>query len=184
MSPDLEIVQAVMLRYAELYKEKYSARWIPTHENINKTLELLKPPMPGFEALSKEDLIARVNFFFKCKEDWLLSCKYNFSVFILHIHRWVNTYPAQHPVAASAPQRDAPYKCPECQNELSMPSEICEKCFPHCNECGLQHLKTESCTEFAERDRKLRELFSKQQPRGGPIKTISGENAFKKEDKK
>jgi hypothetical protein len=181
MSQITDNVKVVLINHAKQMIVEYCERWVPNDQNIKEAISLFQAP-EGFEPYTLEEIVKRQKSFWKCREEWLVSCKHNFSVFVKHIHRWVSTNPAQHPAAASAPQRDASYICPECHNKLLRPSDICEKCFPHCPECGMQHSPDEKCLEFAERERKLRQMFSHPDNRESKVKTLSGENAF--EEKK
>jgi hypothetical protein len=171
----------ILVAYHLLFKARYREHWKPSDDHVGETIDLLRSPMAGIPGYSKEDLLARLDAFFRCKEEWVLSTKHNYSVFTKHIHRWL-ARPTKNPAAASAPQRDPSYRCPECQNELLTPSEICEKCFPHCSECGMQHATSDTCKEFAERMEKMKSMFGHSDKRGDGIKTLSGEKAF--DDKK
>ena len=168
----------ILVRYHLLFKEHYHEHWKPSDDHVGDTVDLLRSMIPGIPGYTKEDILKRLDAFFRCREEWVVSTKHNYSVFTKHIHRWLES-PAKHPAAVpSAPQRDLPYLCPECGNELFIPSEICAKCFPHCTECGMQHATAETCKEFAARDAKLRKMFGHTDQRRGEVKTISGEKAF------
>jgi hypothetical protein len=180
----MDIVQEVMLVHAQFVQSYYHARWVPKDENIKETLDLLKSPLPGFDPYTKKDMLERLRAFHKCRETWLVSCKHNYSVFIKHFHRWLPAAPVTPQRTASVPPSGAtrPYRCPECNNELPTPGEICEKCFPHCPECGEQHSKSDTCAEFKERMNKLNAIFHSQWNRGkGPV-NLTGEKIF--DDKK
>jgi hypothetical protein len=172
----------ILVAYHLLFKARYHEHWKPSDEHVGDTVNLFRSIVPGIPGYTKEDLLVRLDAFFKCKEDWVVSTKHNYSVFVKHIHRWIHTGGPQHPAANTSPRRDAPYKCPECSNELPTPGEICAKCFPHCSECGMQHSTSDTCKEFAERIEKMKNMFGGDKPRGGEIKTLSGEKAF--DDKK
>jgi len=160
----MQIVQAVMLKYAELYRKRYNANWVPTSENIRETLEKIKPPLEGFQGLTKDDLLTRLDVYFNKKDDWIVTTKHNYHVFIAHIHRWL---PTHHTLQAQNP---GTYFC-DCGNELQI-NEICEKCFPHCSNCGCQHSPDETCEEFLERDTKIRKSLFGNDKRTGKIQPL------------
>ena len=172
MSQITDDANAVIMRYYELFVARYHEHWKPSIDHVAGTIDLLRSPMAGIAGYTKEDLLVRLDAFFKCKEDWIISTKHNYLVFTKHIHRWLPVQTISPPHSRGG-EPEGVYKCPECQNELSAPSEICEKCFPHCMDCGFQHAKSESCTEVVERERKLKEMFGSEKPRGSGIKTIS-----------
>ena len=134
--------------------------------------------MPGIPGYKKEDLLARLDAFFRCKEDWILSTKHNYLVFCKHVHRWL---PAKSTQPISPPHlrggdKEGVYKC-DCGNELHH-GEICLKCFPLCSNCGYQHAASETCEEVAKREERLKRMFGSPEKRDGKIKTLSGEDAF------
>jgi len=165
-----------MEKYKTLWEARYHATWTPNNTNVMETLEILKPAIPGFDPYSQKDLLARLDVFFRCKEDWLVSCKHSYSTFLKHIPRWAPSQPTQttSPPHLRGGEKEGVNFCPECSTQLHTPGEICNHCFPVCYVCGCQHSTKETCTEFAERDRRLRQMFSKNSPRGNQVTDLIG----------
>jgi hypothetical protein len=169
MNPELEKCHPVMLRYAQLYAAEYREKWLPTSEHITSTVELFKSPMPGFEPYTPEDLIARLEEFFKVKEPWLVNCKHNYAVFIKHIHRWI-----PRPLVRPIPLAPVVTSSTGCyQHGIALgPGELCPKCFPPCTKCGEQHAAEDDCAEYAERMKHIKTMFSDSPQRSGKTKQL------------
>ena len=169
MDPQLEKVERVMLHYARLFRSEYHEKWIPAPEHIEQTVRLFKSPMPGFEGYSPEDLVARLETFFKIKEDWVVSCKHNYSVFTKHIHRWLPK-PVTGPKPAPAVAKVESF-CPDCHEPIK-PGDICRVCYPHCAKCDQYHAPEDDCEEFAARMKRTMEMLSNSSHRAGKTKQI------------
>jgi len=167
MTPDLEKAQQILVKYAQLYAATYKQRWMPSNEQISETLQLLKSPLPGFQPYTTEDLIARLEVFFKAKDQWLVSCCHNLSVFVKHVHRFI---PANAIVQSRVSFRQRKVLC-DCGNELTS-DEICAKCFPICSKCGERHTTQETCEELAERNATIRTILDHGDRRAGSAKQI------------
>jgi hypothetical protein len=166
MSPELEKVYPVLLKFAEHYAAEYGEKWVPSSEHIALALQLLKNPLPGFDAYAPEDLIGRIEVFFKCKEPWLISSRHNFSVFARLVHRWVGTRPAfKHRV-----EKRRVVKC-DCGEEFWQ-GQLCPKCFPKCDKCGQVHAKEIACEEAAKLDAIARRIVSGSSIRTGSAKRL------------
>jgi hypothetical protein len=183
MSIPTDNAAIVLQNHAKAVFLKYNARWKPSEENIREAVSLFIPSM-GIGPYDLEDIIERQRVFWKSKEEFVLKCNHNFSVFTKHSHRWVlvpaKIAPASHlSSGAILPNggQASPERCPDCGQEL-LPGEICEKCFPHCSECGCQHAATESCNEFAQREAALKKMFG--QSEGERIKKIKSIGDFLK----
>jgi hypothetical protein len=184
MSPELEKLQTVMFRYAELYAVEYHEKWIPSPEHIQDGLQLFKCPMPGFEGYTTDDINARLGIFFKCKELWLVSCKHNFSVFIKHVHRWIPPAGRQSSVETSGRTSQAAREtCPDHPSQRVV-NGICPVCFPMCTKCGQRHATTETCEDFKKRDDWVRRTFGGSETRTGEATTVDGSPVFDEKAKK
>jgi hypothetical protein len=166
----------IIWHYYELFVARYHEHWKPSTDHIGATIDLLRSPMPGIPGYTKEDLLARLDAFFHCKEDWVLSTKHNFSVYVKHVHRWLPAKIPQPTPPLIREDKGGVYRC-DCGNELQL-GEICLKCFPLCSNCGYQHATSETCEEVAKREERLKRMFNHPDKREGKIKTISGEDAF------
>lgn len=171
MTPELEKVEKVLLRYAELWTLLYKERWMPTQDHIRVTLELFKSPIAGFDAYTSDDALTRLDNFFKCKETWLVASRHNYSVFIKHFHRWVDpkkTTSAQTSRGEIAPRN----ACQDCGTEMPA-SGICFKCYPLCDKCKTQHAREITCDEQAQFEAIAKRILDPDNKRGGKTKQLN-----------
>ena len=166
----MQIVSTLMQRYLVLYRERYKADWVPTGEHIRNTLDLIKPQFEGFPGLRQDDLLRRLDAFFRCHEDWLVATKHNYALYLKHIHRWLEQ-PAKVPVNGGTFTGTPSSVYCDCGNVLQQ-GEICQKCFPNCDNCGCQHAREERCEDFAARDAALRKMFNRPSSGRGGTKSI------------
>ena len=107
--------------YGDKYKEKYGSDFFPQKHHFAQAKELLTVP-EDFDPPSMDEVISRLNFFFDQNDDWIISCKHNFSVFVKHFHRWI-------------PQQKKSRKEKSKQTVLII----------SCMDCGTEHLSTVLC---------------------------------------
>lgn len=178
-----EKVLQILMNHAKSTAYFYKERWKPNDSNLEEAYSLFRAP-EGFEPYTLDEIIRRQKVFWRCKDDWLVGCKHNFSVFVRHIHRWL---PAQKKTPLILPLKskgEKVWQCPECGNELLTPGEICQKCFPTCIDCGFQHYPNETCEAFKQRDEAIKKLFNRKPSRTGEVTTIMGEKVFLKPSQK
>jgi hypothetical protein len=168
MTSELESIYPILVKYAHLYAKVYGEKWMPTSEHIGQTLTLLKSPVPGFDAYTPNDMTARLEVFFNTKEDWLVSCKHNYSVFIRHFHRWI---PKKAMVIHRVSFDTTEPVCQDCGNPVER-GGICLKCYPICQKCGKQHAVEDNCAEFAERMNRIQSMLSNSSQRSGKTKEL------------
>jgi hypothetical protein len=193
MSPELEKLQALMLHHAKNVLFEYQEKWIPSSEHIALGLELFKPPMPGFNAYDVDDAIRRNDIFFRCRLDWVVGCKHNFSVFVKHFAKWIAVPVGTDRIRPSS-ARTSPALRETCSDHpgQQLVNGICEICYPKCDKCGNNHDARETCDGFKKRDAEVKRLFRvpsvetqrAASPMRGTTTTLSGDEVFDEKAKK
>lgn len=168
MNEQLEQAKLLLANYALRYQGEYGERWVPSDDHVRDAVEFFRPALPGLATYTAEEACGRLDLFFKTKEDWVVSCRHNFSVFLKHFHRWVIVKKkfghAVHPAVRVAVQENVCQDHPEVQLK---PGEICPVCYPVCEKCKDQHDAEVSCETHASLREITRRVTGAPPKRGG-----------------
>lgn len=158
MTETSEKAKQVLLQYQKLYRERYGEYWMPTMTHVGEAVSLFKSPIDGVEAYTVDDILRRCEEYFRRNDEWIVSCKHNFSVFVKHIHRWNPPLsPHRHTRTSAGLNNRRSYRC-DCGAEVAE-GQLCEHCFPVCPRCSQRHYKDETCDAYKERIQDLKHLF-------------------------